>query len=80
MVDSTTEGKSTIAEIYDYRTQGNPGLPWGIFHVESTIDYFVGFSLIIWELKTKGIFHALPRSVNIEMQRLLFIHNLCWYI
>ena len=33
-------------------TQGNPGLPWVIFHVESTIDYFVCFSLIIWEFKT----------------------------
>ena len=33
-------------------TQGNPGLLWVIFHVESTIDYFVCFSLIIWEFKT----------------------------
>ena len=46
-------------------TQGNPELPWVIFHVESTIDYFVCFSLIIWEFKTQGIFHAL--SANIEM-------------
>ncbi len=27
-------------------TQDNPGLPWVFFHVESTIDYFVGFLLL----------------------------------
>jgi len=31
---------------------GNPGLPRVFFHVESTIDYFVNFSLIILEFET----------------------------
>ena len=36
-------------------TQGNPGLPWVFFHVESTIDYSVGFSLIVLGFKIRGI-------------------------
>ena len=36
-------------------TLGNPGLPWIFFYVESTIDYFVGFWLIVLGFKTQGI-------------------------
>ena len=36
-------------------THGNQVLPWVFFHVESTIDYFVGFSLIVLGFKTQGI-------------------------
>ena len=35
-------------------TPGNPGLPRVFFHVESTIDYFAGFSLIVQGFKTQG--------------------------
>ena len=34
--------ESTIAK--KAITRGKPGLPWVFFHVESIIDYFVGFS------------------------------------
>ena len=49
-IESCPEVEPTLQNIVI--TQGNPGLPWVIFHVESTIDYFVCFSLIIWEFKT----------------------------
>ena len=44
--------KTTIAKIAI--TQGNPGLPWVLLRVEPTIDYFVGFSLIVLGFKTHG--------------------------
>ena len=36
-------------------TQGNQGLPWVLFHVEYTIEYFVDLSLIVLGLNIQGI-------------------------